>query len=604
MLLLLKRYKIEVFLFLFSLAYFLLFSRYGIDIDDEGFHLYVSNMILKGLIPYRDFAIHASPGSFYLQAFIFKIFSPTIFVGRMSVVVLGLYMTIMLYRISRYIIPSPNFAAIPSILFIFWGVAHFRFPWYGWYGLALALSFAYLGLKYFKTDKGIYLFLAGLFCGLTLFTKQNLGTACFVSYGFFLVIDTVFSKEGIKEKISNILRKGFIFFAGLSLILGTVAFYFYMKESLSQLFYYLFEFSLVTAKGRHIMFNPYPHIKVSSLGILLIPLAFAWLLYGALWSEKKRKNIFLFSSFLFIGLMILGCIFFIIRINEVDEIYIMDHIKTGVINGFFNIATFSMFFSVIICLMRRLKGKYQDRHTRQLLFITLFSILYTWAALCISRDHLHLILGMPPAYILMAFMFYSANQKVRHVLIRKGKDDPRAARFSNQAICILPLIFISYFGFFTSLKNEGFRSISPPLVNMHSGLDVKRGKGIIVTKENKDMIENIVGYIDANTKETERIFDTYRSLLFYFLSDRMTPSFYYYLHPGIFRSDKQEYVIDDIRKHNINLVITEKRSWDDLGWYMDKDNNPLTYKIWRYVADNYRKEKHFGKYYILKRKRM
>ncbi|MFC1624606.1 glycosyltransferase family 39 protein, partial [Candidatus Omnitrophota bacterium] len=203
MLLLLKKYKIEISLFLFSLAYFLLFSRYGIDIDDEGFHLHVSNMILKGLIPYRDFVIHASPGSFYLQAFIFKIFSPTLFVGRMSIVALGLYMTIVLYRISRYIIPSPNFAAISSILFIFWGVSQIRHPWYGWYGLALALSFAYLALKYIKTDKGIYLFLTGLFCGLTFFTKQNLGAACFVSCSFFLVIDTVFSKENIKEKISD-----------------------------------------------------------------------------------------------------------------------------------------------------------------------------------------------------------------------------------------------------------------------------------------------------------------------------------------------------------------------------------------------------------------
>ncbi|MFC1624663.1 hypothetical protein ACFL28_05075, partial [Candidatus Omnitrophota bacterium] len=332
-------------------------------------------------------------------------------------------------------------------------------------------------------------------------------------------------------------------------------------------------------------------------------LAFAWLLYSALWSGKKRKFIFLFSNFLFIGLMILGCIFFIIKINEVDQIYIMDHIKTGVVNGFFNIATFSIFFSIIICLMRILKGKYQDRHTRELLFITLFSVLYTWAALCISRDHLHLVLGMPPAYILLAFMFYSASQKVRHVLIGRGKDDPRAARFSNQAICILPLIVISYFGFFTSLKDEGFRSVSPPLVNMHSGLDVERGRGIIVTKEDKDMIENIVGYIDANTRETERIFDTYKSLLFYFLSDRMPPSFYYILHHDLFRSDKQEHVIKDIKRHDVNLMTTERDRWDNSGYYTDEDKNPLTFKIWRYIVNNYEIKKDFGRFYILGKKK-
>ena len=186
--------------------------------------------------------------------------------------------------------------------------------------------------------------------------------------------------------------------------------------------------------------------------------------------------------------------------------------------------------------------------------------------------------------------------------IRINRDVIALKRYVNFVVCIFPLIFISYFGFFTALKNEGFRSIAQPIINMRSELKLPRANGIMATKEDKDTIEGITRYIEANTSRGERIFDTYKSSLFYFLSDKVHPSFYYILHPDLFRPDKQDDVINDIIRYNIKLAITQKNVWDNPDQYVNETHNPLTFKILRYMRDNFKAEKQFGNYYILIRK--
>lgn len=597
------KYKTVLFVFFAGLAYMLFFSRYGIDIHDEGFHLYVSNMILKGLVPYRDFPIHSSPGSFFAQALIFKIFSPSLIVGRLSVVAIGTSIIILLFNITKYLVSSIYFAVIPSILFIFWGVSHLRHPWYGWYGLLTGLLFAYFMLKYIKIKKNRYLFLAGLFCGITIFMKQNLGTACVVSYGAFLMIDTVFSKCFAGEKIRRFSAQFFVFFLGCALSLGSVVIYFYLKGALPDFFYYVFKFALTSAKGRRFIFNPYPHLRTYSLMLLPVFFAFAYFLYNSFWGNQTKKRIFSFLNIIFICSLLTFGALFIIKINEVDQIYLLDRIKLGAVNGFFNLSVLAMSLGVFFSLKEAIRKRGLEEKDKMILFVALFSVLYTWSALCISRDHLHLVLGMPPAYVLIGLMFYEAKWKLERSLVRRGKNSLRANRFANITVSLFPLMFLSYFGFFTSLKNEGFRSVSEPLVNMKSRLNVERGKGIIVTEKDKLMVEDIVGYVEKNTKKQERLLGLHKSLLFNFLSDRMQSSPYYYLHPDLFRSDWQEDIIQATAQHKVDLVTIEKYMWDNKAYYEDESNNPLTFRIWRYIVNSYEIGSDFGRYYILKRVR-
>ncbi len=588
-----SKHKIEFLLLAAGFFYFLFFSRFGIDVDDEGFHLYVSNLILKGLVPYKDFILHVTPLSFYLQALVFKIFAPTVMIGRLTVVFLGVLITWLLFRISKNITRSDYFAAISSVLFIFWGVPQIRHPWYGWYGLASGLAFLYFYLKYLDSGDYAYLFFAGLFCGATFLIKQNLGMACLWSYIVFLFIG---------KGLSKIFKKQAIFILGVLCAAGPCIYYFAIKQALPEFLYYVFRFAAFSAKGR-LIFNPFPHVKSASLIILTVFFLFAWLLYNYFWGGARWKKAFLFLSLSLISSIIVLMAIFVIQINNVDSIYILDRIKMGAVNGFFNLAMLSVIFSIFFIAKKIFQKRYNSEWDSGFLLIALFSIFYIWASLCISRDHLHLVLGMPPAYALLSFMCYEGVQRLQEYLVRRNKDVMAAKRYANFVVCAFPLVFISYFGFFTALKNEGFRSISRPIVNMRSELKLPRARGIMVTKEDKDMIEGIDNFIESHSLKDERIFDTCKSSLFYFLSDRVHPSFYYILHTDLFRPDKQDDVINDIIRYNIKLAITQKNVWDGLDRHVNETYNPLTFKILRYMRDNFKKEGQFGSYYILVRNR-
>ncbi|MDP2921138.1 MAG: hypothetical protein Q8O12_02035 [Candidatus Omnitrophota bacterium] len=594
------RHKIEVLLLVFAAAYFLFFSRYGIDIDDEGFHLYVSNLILKGFTPYKDFILHVTPGSFYLQALVFKAFAPTVMAGRMTVVFLGLLITWLLYRISRNITRSDYFAAISGVLFIFWGVPQIRHPWYGWYGLAMGLAFLYFYLKYLGSGNYAHLFFTGLFCGAAFLIKQNLGMACLGSYLAFLFVSLVFSGKEKREKPAEILRKQSVFITGILAVMGSCTAYFAAKGALTEFLYYVFGFAALSAKGRMI-FNPFPHVKSASVVILAVFFLLAWLFYNYYWGNARRKKVFLFLSLSIISAIIALMAIFVIQVNNVDNIYLLDRVKMGAVNGFFNLAMLAVVFSIFVIARKLFQERYIAKEDKGFIFITLFSIFYIWASLCISRDHLHLVLGMPPAYMLLSFVCYEAVQRLKQRLVRKNKDALSAARYASLTVCVFPLVFVSYFGFFTAFKNEGFRSIFPPIVNMRSELKLPRASGILVTEKDKETIEGIVRYIESNTSPGEKIFDTYKSSLFYFLSDRAHASFYYILHTDLFRPDKQDDVIKDIVRYNIKLAITGKGLWDSLDKYTDDKANPLTFKILRYMRDNFKISAMFGEYYILKK---
>lgn len=568
--------KIIFIILALGFFYLLFFSRYDLDVDDEGFHLYVSNLIANGYLPYKDFLLPLTPLSFYFQALIFKIFSPTVMAGRVTMVFAGIYIMYMLWSISRHILPKGWISCIPSILFCFWGVNQIRHPWYGWYGLASALTMSFFCIKYLDTKKTSAVFLAGIFCGATILMKQNLGAGCLAAFLVFSLVEYI--KTGGKQVVMGCA----LFAAGLFFSFAPLNIYFFIKQALFDFLYYSFGFAGVSA-GKRFILNPFPHIKSSSIIILIFYMAIAFAYHRYLSSKDTQKKIWLFLGAFLSAAFIVPCVLLIVKVNDVDKIYFLDRFKTGALNGFFNIGMLGVLFGFVYSIGKLIKEKIMDVNSKKILFVSIFAIFYIWTGLCISRDHLHLVLAMPPAYILIAFML----SKIK---------------FNNLICCVFPVVFMVYFGFFAGLKNEGFRSISVPIINMNTTVNIKNAKGIVVTQEKKKMLEDIVNYIDANTKESERIFDTNKSLLFYFLSDRRHPSFYYLLHSDFFRQEKQDVVINDIERYNVSVVITQKDKWDNIGYYKAPDTNPLTYKIWSYIEADYYVKKGFGEYYVLLKK--
>ena len=94
-----KKYVVmEIILLLGAVLYYLSFVNKGIDLFDEGYFVHAAERIFQGEQPYRDFALQYTPVYFYLLAFLYKIFGPSILVGRffsLSICILIVFFTFM-----------------------------------------------------------------------------------------------------------------------------------------------------------------------------------------------------------------------------------------------------------------------------------------------------------------------------------------------------------------------------------------------------------------------------------------------------------------------------------------------------------------------------
>ena len=148
-----------------TLGFFWLFHNRGLTVHDEGYILDASWRFVNGEVPYRDFFIQYTPGIVFTIGGLFKLTGPSILAGRLLMVIIGGLISLLLYRITRSI--------IPSLLFLAWGIPQLNFPWPTWF----ALLFMLLSLATNKQS-----FLSGLFASITFLFKQNFGLATILAH--------------------------------------------------------------------------------------------------------------------------------------------------------------------------------------------------------------------------------------------------------------------------------------------------------------------------------------------------------------------------------------------------------------------------------------
>src|SRR3989338_6149074 len=151
-------------LLLVTFIFFLFFANRGLSVHDEGYILDAAHRFFQGQVPYRDFWIIYPPGIVYLLGSLFWLFGPNILLGRFLMVLVGLAISYLLYKVSR--------SLTPSLLFLAWVIPHLNFPWPAWFSLLFMLA----SLASVKSPR-----LSGLFAGVGLLFKQTLGIAIVIA---------------------------------------------------------------------------------------------------------------------------------------------------------------------------------------------------------------------------------------------------------------------------------------------------------------------------------------------------------------------------------------------------------------------------------------
>lgn len=199
------------------------YLRGEINFYELGLYLPGIDGILKGLVPYRDFFHLRGPFELYLPALAMQFFGDHVavletcfYAGNVLVVILWLlvgqkiYSTRLIYYLMTLILITRTF---PRVTFAYWG--GFRYVW----GTAAVL----FGVWFFKHTRPVWLFFAGVFSVIGLFTSVEIGVCSGAAIAAALMF-SYFYKIQDRKKIIN----GFFLYV-LGCLLVAVPFLVYMS---------------------------------------------------------------------------------------------------------------------------------------------------------------------------------------------------------------------------------------------------------------------------------------------------------------------------------------------------------------------------------------
>ena len=569
-----KRYVYAVFLLIF--LYFLFFSIFRINDCDEGYILTASMRILNGELPYKDFFLHTPPLTYYAVAAVFKIFGQQLIAGRILTVIIGLLIALLLYLISRRIM-SLAYALIPPLIFMSWGTGQVNIPSFAWFGLLFALGSVYAFIAFMDHEDSWSMMIAGIFSGLSFLSKQNLGLCTLAVFMIFLIIN--------RARLKNLLLLTIFFIIPIL----AASYLFYIKGALAQFIKYVF-FIGAESGIRRMQIFPYPGIQFPQVIMAAVYCAFFYLTIRRL---RKKKTAFPFN--ILMGIFLLLVIFTVVFERTLPHFNrFLDYVKTGAIRGFFDFLVFSCIISIVLSVMAIRKKRREGCKTEMaVFFLSIFALLYIWAGLFISRDMLHHIYSLPPAFILAGYIFYRLGSRL--------SDKADRGIYSNYAI-VFPVIFILVLGFVTNLNNEVFRDSEMPLYKLQSTVKLERAKFILTDAEYAKDITGLVNFLDAETAEKEKIFYTYfPDSEIFFLADRMPASFFHFIYSDTVRAGDEVRIINDIVRDRTRMIFLPAYQFVAIEKLPGPSGNGNVYDLERYIKANYALKKSFGRFIVLER---
>lgn len=578
------------------------FMVFRVNDTDEGYILTASMRILHGELPYKDFFLHTPPISYYAIAVLFKVFGQQLIVARIATVVIGLLISILLYLISLKIM-TKKAALIASLIFMFWGTGQVSIPSFAWFGLLFSLASLYLFLISLEKKNFWCICSVGFFAGMSFLSKQNLGICTLMVFILFILADRLFNLYlGIK-KTSNVIAIKNLILLTISFFIPIIitAYLFYLKAALPDFIRYVF---LVAAKSgiERRLILPFHSIRLPQLTMFVIYMLFFYL------AVKNRNNnkivnliVVLEAFFLFF------IIFAVIRERmSLHFSYFLDYVKAGALFGFFNLLILACNV-VIILFFVQLKDMsvalYMRR--RKVLLLAIFALLYAWAGLFISRDLLHHIFSFPPTFVVMAYLFYQIKlhiwERARH-LYRDRQKSKAFAGFTLNCLVIFPVIYFMLLGFSVNINNEVFKDGEPALYKMFTPMKIERLRYILADPESAQDVTELVIFLNDATSQNEKIFYTYFSdTEIYFLANRIPGSFFYFIYGDTVKPSDQDKIISDIIKNKVRFIFMLTERFNDSDRLCDPKYNFNSYKVEKYIYDNYNLRKKIGRFTVLEK---
>jgi 4-amino-4-deoxy-L-arabinose transferase-like glycosyltransferase len=174
---------LTVAVFLVAFGYLLIFRHYTTIEPDEGIVLQGAQRILRGEVLYRDFFSFLTPGSFYFQALLFKLFGNSFVVPRVTLAVLGGFFSAIGYLLARRAC-NRSTALIAAALLTLTTLPYRFLALHNWDSTLLACLAVYCAVRMLDSPHGAWAFAVASLTSLTFLFEQSKG----VGLGLGLVL--------------------------------------------------------------------------------------------------------------------------------------------------------------------------------------------------------------------------------------------------------------------------------------------------------------------------------------------------------------------------------------------------------------------------------
>jgi hypothetical protein len=179
------RWLLIATVFLLSASYVARDLKRGWVGHDEGYLAQTAERVLHGELPHRDFDESYTGGLTYLNAFAFRLFGTNLASLRYVLYLFVLaWIPAFYYVVSRF--ASAPIAGALTLLGVAWSVPNYSAAMPSWYNLFFATFGLAALLRYAATEKGVWLFAAGLCGGISFLFKLS-GLYFVAGVLFFLV---------------------------------------------------------------------------------------------------------------------------------------------------------------------------------------------------------------------------------------------------------------------------------------------------------------------------------------------------------------------------------------------------------------------------------
>ena len=537
-----KKWSLPLLIYVALAGYFLSFSKYGLNVWDEGGYANGTLRTLNGERALIDFNPNGYlPGRYWYGLIFFKLFGVEIQSLRIGVALLTPIMVIMVFSISRKIMPT-GFSFLAA-LFMLSAPSMYYNRFY---------PFFVVFILYFLTktiEKRNVISLVGLTLAIFLSSFFKFEVMLFSLMVSMIVLVILFFNKSIENntQLVNILNapsKKLIYLSGAG-IMATGVFLFYLGKD----GYFLKVFKIVV-DTHEVWGNPFPQ---------LFPF---FKLYDQIGYHK------IFERILF-------------------------YLPIGVYS-----------LVIVIILTRIFANKCEFKFANlYLLAIVGFGIcaygLVIWRA---GFDNL--LRTLPPFYILFAYLLYMIWKKV--VLFQSSAENPIHAKITRVPLSLL-IVFLPSLFYYEMNTHHGFYAGSIGARNwvFNKNLKAMKPETAAVKLERIDVRTNpaeakwvteVVNRINLYSKKGDPILALPLNPLFYFLTDRVNPTPFEWVLPGMLDKDKELEMVETLKTKLPKVVVYVDIAIDGKEERRLKNYAPYLYK---FLVDHYSFQEMIGIFQIL-----